>query len=1143
MTDLFAPPTEEEKNDLFAPPEQSDLFAPPSEEEKQAALFAPPKPHELTTESVTGENNTDAFGQVITDSDLQKIASKHGVSIDMLKARAGYYGGNYSPANGDIDDEFVEAGKSLAGKALNAVPFGLHKFIDKKLHDNPNERAALDDLNELVYNKSGKLDIAADIGTQALLTAGAGAIAKGGAGALTKVLAAIDSPVGIIGQGAVAGLNESKEGQELAGLGLGAALAGGLLGAGHIAGKIFKGGKVASEESKTLVKEAEEMIEGSDVLTDDNMLRATKAVQANPEIQALEKVVTNPEKLDSFTLFRSAEDMAPLRKTVQDEVPEVTEAVRDALIKNGVEPETITPQFVHYYKDWQTAREELVRFAQDKVSDSIKTYEQAASAVKELTAQEGQGAVGQYFKSYKIGQALKKEVAGKYAAYEPGVISRLFDKFWDNILVNRQIDRLYNGLGAEDLQKELSRHSDGYINVKHKILKGAKDAFRNMEQAVKEGLDIRKILDEKSEDQIAQTISALPATQQKAVTDFIKIMKSGLAEANADDVKLGINGLNIKELAEGKKGYVPHIAADTKDIILRMENKIAEANKELGLDLQRLSPEILAQTLENNLEKSKAVSDVAAGLRFLSRAEEPDPVLLKKTIDNFQNVSKTHSSKEINIAAAQTRKGGVPDFLLENDPVKLINKWHNNTFKGKYLKQDLYKLRQLGQTLRALGDTTNAEYTEKYISDLAGVRADTVATNIQNMKLAWDLNYQRKFNNAKTDGQRAYYKSLQLAPQLLGVMQAGMYPFYLGAKLSNVVRNLTQPLLTTSLEGASKAAPGYGLAKVFPAMMETYATLVNPKAYKSLVEEMRVKGLMPAEFDPQMIKWAREGVDDELAKTDLAPLLKLKDVGAFIDRTAMALYSASDEINRVVTYKTAKGIAADIAKGNEKALATLGMYPKSVQARFNDLAKTAGVDSAGDYLAQHLLATTQFNYNRASLNEFGRTFGSLFSAFTKWPAHVIGDVGYTVKEARGLYGKNPEQMMQAKQRLFYKYFAPFGVLALGDIATNVTEAKDDPLFELLAGKGSLTGFSPLASVNPLAQGRGISLVPPALQELGKTLVKSSQGEASLKDWLSVGAQGLPGGVTYQILSKHMADWDKAFNTDLQPEIFKRDYGE
>jgi hypothetical protein len=135
----------------------------------------------------------------------------------------------------------------------------------------------------------------------------------------------------------------------------------------------------------------------------------------------------------------------------------------------------------------------------------------------------------------------------------------------------------------------------------------------------------------------------------------------------------------------------------------------------------------------------------------------------------------------------------------------------------------------------------------------------------------------------------------------------------------------------------------------------------------------------------------------------------------------MALYSASDTVNRYITYKVAHNLAADLKEGNKRALdfaeRALSEGGKSSLRR---LIATGREEEVGNELARYLIGKTQFNYGKESMNEFGREHGRLFSMFTKWPAMIMSDSSDLLDQ----YGK-----LDGSKKIAQRYLAPMALLA------------------------------------------------------------------------------------------------------------------
>jgi hypothetical protein len=147
----------------------------------------------------------------------------------------------------------------------------------------------------------------------------------------------------------------------------------------------------------------------------------------------------------------------------------------------------------------------------------------------------------------------------------------------------------------------------------------------------------------------------------------------------------------------------------------------------------------------------------------------------------------------------------------------------------------------------------------------------------------------------------------------------------------------------------------------------------------------------------------------------------------------------------------------------EKAAAL--RFVDSMGSSFQRAIKTAvGNGDTGEatrVMSNYLIGKTMFNFDRASMSEYGRFMGPLFSAFTKWPTSIAGDMLH-IYSRNGLAGGTAE--------VGRKYMAPLALLYAANAAIK-DDTKDNPMYDWAFGKQGLTHLAPAGAAAGLLTGQ------------------------------------------------------------------------
>ena len=160
--------------------------------------------------------------------------------------------------------------------------------------------------------------------------------------------------------------------------------------------------------------------------------------------------------------------------------------------------------------------------------------------------------------------------------------------------------------------------------------------------------------------------------------------------------------------------------------------------------------------------------------------------------------------------------------------------------------------------------------------------------------------------------------------------------------------------------------------------------------------------------------------------------------------------------------------------------------PPAYRKQAEDALRAGDAKALQDRVLDHLMATTQFNYNRASMSEFGRAWGSAFSQFSKWPTAIGADIYDGYDAHKFSQTKNQTKLPPGSVKLLSKYMAPMMMLHMLDntLKRGIGEEGDDkyeftPRQQVFLGKG-LSSSAPIESVKVVTD-PGRAFTPPIVQ--------------------------------------------------------------
>lgn len=691
--------------------------------------------------------------------------------------------------------------------------------------------------------------------------------------------------------------------------------------------------------------------------------------------------------------------------------------------------------------DHKVALDNNIKTIEDLDADQLKEFERvilAGQKVDKSTIKDLGPALDQY-KNMVAKQTAYMEEAG----VDPNIAKTIGVSLMDAQFVGNIADRRY-GTQLMPTMNELSRDSI-------RGLWNAKDMKTQAQKAI-DKLNIDSL--EKSKTLI-KDIEAGEGPPE--LTNLFETFRKNINEQYGEEV--------IKQ----RKNYVPHYTMRTPELIATLRNRVKNTTGkragEVGL---------------KDLDSIRADKDLLDSLQYvggyMGKKENMfnDEAILK--LANSLNYST--STKDFIDAAAGSAKErlseDIPALIREMDIGKLLNGWIDSTTADAAMRDNLMKVRAEANALKEV-DPLLADYFTRYANDLSGRKAG-LAEWTQRKSVEFVANNLEKALEAQQAGKEAlasYYTAKAEIPRYMQYSQAQLYPYFLGMRPDAVVRNLTQPYMLTIPEIGGSG--DYVAKQVLKAMPQSVLGMFSGSKSKA-VQELAAKGWLPPDPTPGQFQALSQGVatGGAFKKASRKFLEKANNL-------AMIGYQQSDLANRIVTLNLGKGLASDAIKGNKNALAYINRMPPAYRKQVKDALVEGNTEALQDRILDHLMATTQFNYNRASMSEYGRVAGSAFSQFSKWPTAIGADLFDGYDAARFAKEMGNTKIPSGNAKILRKYLGPYLMLVGANKVFYGEEGPSEQQKQLLSKDWS--GAAPLSSITAPISDPGRAFTPPIFQAI------------------------------------------------------------
>lgn len=999
--------------------------------------------------------------ETIKDSEIQEIAAKHGVDPAELRSKAPFFGANLEGSEGVLSD----AAKGTAG-FVGQLALGVPQKIYKKTQS-PEMEKALDDLQSLAAGRESYTGLIAQT-----------AAPSGAAGAGSSGLGALASSVGV---GAIAGAAGAGAGEEAQGALFGAGVGGALHGVVHGLSRYLdsKATPVEKQLAKNVVADSAPDIEkgAQDIL--DSRSASAKDIEAHvlgqgadlddQVAQAIVKDRVSPETLERMT--GNSEEAILMQERAVREIPDVVQDLGEQRATQRLMAQDII----------DSDRKDFAEYLSSKPARSSEEAEEAIQHYAQ--AQGGDKALADQFGIFSKERAANEFVAENHLrpGREDNWGNRTLGQISDAQFVLRDIDNR-TGLGIEPIHRDLNRQ----INR----MSYPRQAFRNDLGAIAKaaratGVDEAIVGTDKIYNALDTGISHdLTPQEQDIAQAFRDYFRKGLAFVNGA-VREGKGDTDLTPLSiRARENYVPYQLKRPRELQTLIDQRLG------SLDLSQVTDKGRFQGL---LAENPELLEVVHGIGRLDEGgpASTGPELLARIHDLFDS-KEGRKILETQASAALERQGeALPDWMREKNLYKLADSWSSSTLRHLYLRKPVDQLASKLRTLRKTGATLESTYLQNLLTDLQGIRAGTAGSFVASIEDKYSRAIDHALGTNPGPTGRAAAGALKSLPEIFSDMNKQIYPNLLGLSVKAILMNSTQPL--------AKTLPEIGLTPYGSAALLRGSTLALA-GFHTMMKRAETQGLGPAEFVGGFRRVMAEGI----RRSSLYAVPQ--EILAKMSEAALHLYSRMDTLNRAIVIGTADVIASDLAHGSTHAQAALARLPGSVRKA---VASAATEKEVSDILASHLNASTQYNYNRASMSEFGRTMGPFFSTFTKWPTATAGEIIAEYRE-KGL--------TRGTLRNMEKYLAPLLLLKGADVLLHHALGNKDGEYTdrqaLVLGKSGLASGAPLGAGASILEGK--LFAPPALDLLLNGVLRPAvKGDTSkLRKTLTTGIQDFAPGAGY-----------------------------
>lgn len=1068
---------------------------PAAAKQAESDSFVADKPDSFVADSFVPDGKE---GQV-DDSDLQQIASRRGVNVAILKEFLPYATGLTGPRTQQADTLQKIAGE--AGKLAFEVPQKLYTLMQS-----PKNRAAIDDLRELIEERKTTAQLAAEIGTGvgaavvgAALTGGVSLAAPIGRALLPEIAgeaakraigrAAIGGAAEGAVAGAVTGAARARTGEEFAGAAEGLVLPGvfGAAGGAVIRGLQKRAGtKVANEAAELLDNVAKEYNVQPQLETALNRTRQFDSTVENMILDeggaALKEL---PERIKAARLAKepTGDLLAQARKI--KELAEFTSG-KSKLSWNSVVEEIdknrkiFGEQLADTYKEFRKSQE-LSRVIGDIGAGGVNRLKEQGERTLDLfiSGRYVAAAIDRRLKTNLVqvmDDFATRDTAFKIRQAASQTVINRFIKEANSL--NITPGELFQAMRKADTVEGLSAIMGS--KEKGEFAGKLKDFIEATRLELGEKSEVRSAL------KIAFREKYLP---QKTAEDAVVISRLDRLQKDIEaslNTKLGAPSISATQTMQK---YLDEYNSKIRKLIL-------PANKTLSAAEQKV--------VDDFRDRSGAVGTLLHAVDYLHAGEgmPKDIRGVLRFARSLDNADYLGARTEKIAGSALERTLNAPDIVLEQNPFKLLTKYTYDNYRVAHYKDTIDKLKGAALVAERAGDKRAMSWVNNALKDMSGIRPGTGLAKYREVTQAIQIWSMKKANEAKpgsvTHGAMTY---LAESPEVFSNMLNSVYPYYLGGSLRSFVNNLGSAVFTLAPEVGVEYS-----ANVFKAFLkagrlmtagetiflsESTANYLNKTAPKADGSLYKV-GEAFFTRNPSTVTMNTLGGAGSITQEAFTLLNKSLDSSALARFGAdainkwtsfsMILFEKAEALNRYAALSVGQDIARDLMEKTPGAANILKNMDLAYRTAVTKAIDEGNVGEVQRMTQRWLVAKTMFDYNRLNQAEAARFMGPIFSVFTTYPGNVAGDMVETLRSKGALKGG---------QDLVARRLLPLmAAMAIGNYF--IPDQGESNVADLMFGKEKLAGMAPAQAVLGLGT-RGIT--PPGIALAGQGIKAAATADA------------------------------------------------
>ena len=1088
------------------------------------------------------------LGKYITKEDIAAIAAKRGVDEQALSDLVPFYGGLRQEVAGKDSkagflDQASEAANYLTGAISRGVLFGAPQAA-LKAEVTPEYKAALEDLQKVIEEKKSLTATVGDVALNlksALQFSGAASAVTKGLGVTGKAATAADigyNALSAVGGGAAEGYFNARPGEELESAAKSAAIGATLLAGITGVKALMPAARKAPAALDDAIKKLETNADKIEPAVVQQIADSDKKIFAVAENQASD--LLEPARVNKLLSMQEVPaDSAEITKLLftPQEIAERAGKIELRLVQDNPEAlqvlsERMGPNASKAFRDLnlvtQDLQQELKALGRITLGDNevrLKTSQELVQLLQKEATTEGVEFLAQQARKSAVltragqlineGTILPLNVLEREANKGDFVVN-LAETMADGRYVARAIDdRL--GTGMEVTLDKWAQQNNYY--TQH--LAAVAPEFRTLlKQTADSGIENNVLYNALDKG----TLEGITAEQQPVVKAWKEFYENIRQQAN----ELGV------PIAK-RENYVPHKVMGFRQLIRRLSDSAATIEKQTGVNLRgNISEDSFNAIKENPLVKQLTESmQYLSGQQITNGTELQESMLKALNLNTSQSFLKTKAS-----AAFERVSEEVPELIRETNIQSLTQRWLTNTLRHGYIREPLAEMRLVRDVAADFGDQRAATYVQNLITDVTGGRrAGTLASATDKYRLQAEVIADKAVRESTDPLVQAGGKGILFLSDTLPSIVAQVYPNFLGLNLRAVLQNLTQPFLMTApelggAEGLSRAFSGYGVSRAISGLVNVVDEITNgvkivvknrdqaralslelgrPVALGEIVTTRKMeailesKGLLGRNWNTDLQDFLQDSVSSGVVGT------ATKDTLQKWNTAAMFLYERAERANRMWTASIAKDVAQDLIEKNPNALSFMSKMGSGYRRQIEKTLAAGDAEATQKLVTDYLVGKTLFNYTRASLSQFGRSAGTVFSVFTKWPTSIGADIIQTLQRQGAIEGG---------MDVFNKYVTPLAALYAADKLI-FPEGQNDVNRQAFVGKKGLTSWAPAGSIGSIASGD--LLQPPVVSTIASGLSAiATADEKGMMKWFNDSLRAfVPGAALVRFMSSDL----------------------